>query len=750
MLVVSQTFSFFARRNVTFTLPAIILCRRRYSSAFTMSSKSLPYITTTPAADQHILHNGKEYTTIKEGLAYILIPAEAPKIPQKAPTAANQPQSVFYNPIQQFNRDLSVLAIKAYGTDVIARKQIALERDRERNVGKRREKKRKREDAVEDTPRKAGKIEGSISASETSAESATVDHTVVEIPNAGIQEETCQSRGLELQYSANKSKNDHGAAVGSASTGKQNGADAASEAESECASKVSEHPQGKAETQNEEPTSQIPSKPRIPTFTVLDALSATGLRSLRYANEIPFTTSVTANDLLPAATKTIKLNVQHNRLDDKIKAITGNALTHMYNLVGENCRDDKGRNAPSRKYDVIDLDPYGTAAPFLDAAVQSVRDDGGLLCVTCTDAGVWASNGYPEKAYSLYGGIPIKGMHSHEGGLRLILHSIATSAARYGLAIEPVLSLSIDFYARVFVKIHKSPADVKFLAGKTMLVYNCDTGCGAWTTQMVAKNKLAQNKSGKGHFWKHVFEQAPSATEKCPHCGMKTHMAGPMYAGPLHSPEFIKKILKGLPSVSKDTYQTTERIEGMLSMALEETLPLEENPDSPTLTSKTDRYDPAVADKYPFFFIPSVLAKVVHCITPHENALRGALRRLGYRVTRSHTKPGSIKTDAPWAVIWDVMREWVKQKAPVKEGAIRPGTAGWNILGLGKVEASRTLDTRSTGDDDEAMGKPDAKPRPEIVFDEALGRERDAKKLVRFQINPRENWGPMNRAKGDA
>ena len=172
------------------------------------------------------------------------------------------------------------------------------------------------------------------------------------------------------------------------------------------------------EAQNEEHKPNPPPKPLKPTFTILDALSATGLRALRYAHEIPFTTSITANDLLPAATKAIKLNVQHNKLEGKIKAVTGNALTHMYSLVGENCKDDKGRTVPSGKYDVIDLDPYGTAAPFLDAAVQSVRDDGGLLCVTCTDAGVWASNGYPEKAYSLYGGIPIKGMHSHEGGLR--------------------------------------------------------------------------------------------------------------------------------------------------------------------------------------------------------------------------------------------------------------------------------------------------------------------------------------------
>ena len=35
-----------------------------------------------------------------------------------------------------------------------------------------------------------------------------------------------------------------------------------------------------------------------------------------------------------------------------------------------------------------------------------------------------------------------------------------------------------------------------------------------------------------------------------------------------------------------------------------------------------------------------------------------------------------------------------------------------------------------------------------IVFDERLGKEKDRGKLVRYQINPRANWGPMNRAGG--
>lgn len=52
--------------------------------------------------------------------------------------------------------------------------------------------------------------------------------------------------------------------------------------------------------------------------------------------------------------------------------------------------------APTARFDCIDLDPYGSAVPFLDAAIGAVND-GGLLCVTCTDLGVLAGHNYPEK-----------------------------------------------------------------------------------------------------------------------------------------------------------------------------------------------------------------------------------------------------------------------------------------------------------------------------------------------------------------
>ena len=101
---------------------------------------------------------------------------------------------------------------------------------------------------------------------------------------------------------------------------------------------------------------------------------------------------------------------------------------------------------------MIDLDPYGSPSPFLDSAVQSLAD-GGLLCVTATDMAVLCGNS-PETCYSKYGAISLKSRNCHEFAVRILLQCIESHANRYGRYIEPLLSLSIDFYVRVFVRIH--------------------------------------------------------------------------------------------------------------------------------------------------------------------------------------------------------------------------------------------------------------------------------------------------------
>ncbi|ORY62918.1 S-adenosyl-L-methionine-dependent methyltransferase [Pseudomassariella vexata] len=672
----------------------------------TMTSKAKA--TPTPVETHRVVRDGQEFTEVREGLARILNPVSAKSDAQKNSKGDEEVQKVFYNPIQQFNRDLTVLAIKAYGEDVIAKRK----KFNENKMNK----KRKRTTEGDERPQKQGKpvIGGGEVPEAVYGAANPVDATAMDTTEDNV-DAVCDDAKDK------KKPETH-------STG--------------TAEEPSEQATGTTNTEEQPQDGTHQRKPLPPPFTILDALSATGLRALRYVQELPFVTSVTANDLTPSAVEAIKRNAQHNGVESKINATQSDARAHMYSLISEEVAREHEANPkrfrrapPSKKYDVIDLDPYGTAATFFDAAVHAVRDDGGLLCVTCTDSGVWASHGYSEKAFALYGGIPVKGFHSHEAGLRLIINALATSAARHGLAIEPLLSLSIDYYVRIFVRVKKSPASVKFLAGKTMIVYSCDQGCGAWETQMLLRNRKVPNNKGSGMFYKHGLSMGPTSDQFCQHCGSKMHLSGPMYAGPLHSADFIKSILDELPNASKEVYGTTTRIAGMLNTALEEMC----LPPPPDNTPKHQDDELAALEPYPFYFHPSYLAGAIHCECPDEDSFRGALRGLGYEVTRSHCKPGSIKTNAPWSVIWHVMREWIRQKAPVREDKLKENSAAFRLLRLGDRSAS---EERSKVKVDSEVDK------LEVVFNKGLGQDKSKKGLVRYQMNPKENWGPLSKAKG--
>ncbi|KAF2712201.1 TRM-domain-containing protein [Pleomassaria siparia CBS 279.74] len=687
-----------------------------------------------PKAGQPISHEGREYTTIKEGLAHILVPHDIPTSHDpKMSKEDTQKQQVFYNPIQQFNRDLSVLAIKTFGEDLILRRTQKHEHAQKKGS----KKKNKTSQSEIDKPMDNGQSVARPLDEPPSKKRKATDNIEDVSPNDQPLKKTKMHDTVEDAQSV----------------------------VIEDVSAISEEQNGAAISTGEAPLWR-------PGFKILDALSATGLRAVRYAQEIPFSTSITANDMSSKAVESIALNIKHNKLEHKIHPSTGNAMAHMYSFV------DK------RGYDVIDLDPYGTAAPFIDAAIQAINDDG-LLCVTCTDSAIFASHGYLEKTYSQYGGLPLIGEACHEGGIRLILHAIASSAGRYGMAIEPLLSLSIDYYARVFVRVRKSPNDVKLLAGKTMIVHHCHNGCGAFSTQYLARNKQIQNKIGNPMF-KYSFAAAPSTTEQCEHCGKKAHLSGPMYGGPIHNPGFVERVLAQLSSVDRETYPTWDRMEGMLQTALEEiTFGVKSKKPNGTngveqLDPLIPKMDPAELDHHPFFFIPSSIAKVLHCQAPPTAAVRGALRRAGFRVTMSHCKPGSIKTDASWKDVWHIMLEWVRQKAPIRKGieGLKRESAGYGIMSQGsaftdcekgaaesevrraepwngEAEKARTKEADAVNGDAAVVKTEKSKhTRPsyrgidyEVVFDEHLGRDHDRGKRVRYQLAPRENWGPMARAK---
>lgn len=432
----------------------------------------------------------------------------------------------------------------------------------------------------------------------------------------------------------------------------------------------------------------VPADPTEPYIDMIEALSASGLRAIRYGLEIPRVRSVLANDFSESAVDAIRRNIELNNVKGVVHAHEGDASMAMYKHRGNNVH-------------VVDLDPYGSAAPFMDAAVQAVRDDG-LLLVTCTDLGVLAGNGYPEKCFAQYGGTTVWSDACHESALRLVLSMVAASAARYGRAIEPMLSLSIDFYVRLFIRIKTSPQQVKQNAAKSMLVYQC-SGCGSSVQQPLGK--VGVNLDGGK---KYGYAKGPLAPDTCEHCDTPHHVAGPLWAGPIHNDAFIDKMLEIHSQESEfdpSVYGTASRIKGMLTMARDE------------------------LKDAPFYFSVQQRAAVIKASSPPHKAMVSALCNAGYRVSGTHAHKGCLKTDAPYSFIWAVYRRWLMDNHGNKVSPnLKPGAPGATIV--------RDLQNKVAAQQVSFADHP-----------RALELEQMRKsKVVRYQQNPQKNWGPMARA----
>lgn len=283
---------------------------------------------------------------------------------------------------------------------------------------------------------------------------------------------------------------------------------------------------------------------------VLEGLGASGLRSVRFGLEIPGLKEVVCNDFSKSAVEFIEKNVAHNKVGHLVRANHGDAAMVMYE-----------HRAPEKRFDVIDIDPYGSPAMFLDAALQAVSD-GGLLCVTCTDMAILCGNN-PETCYAKYGAVPLRAKFCHEMALRIVLHAIEQHASCYARYIEPLLCVSADFYCRVFVRVYTSPKKVKDSLTRQALVYQC-TGCGVFALQPLGVKVATKG----GNSMVNVC-RGPPVGPRCEHCGHSHHVGGPVWSAPIHNAPFVERVIRAVQQ-RRGRFGTAERIIGMLSVAQEE------------------------------------------------------------------------------------------------------------------------------------------------------------------------------------
>ncbi|OMJ87223.1 hypothetical protein SteCoe_11063 [Stentor coeruleus] len=418
---------------------------------------------------------------------------------------------------------------------------------------------------------------------------------------------------------------------------------------------------------------------------ILEPLAATGLRSIRYFKELNHPVErIVANDIDPSAVEQIKENFASNSVTGEVWQ--KDACDAMYTSRG--------------LWDIVDIDPYGSAAGFLDAAVRAVKS-GGLLCVTSTDMITLCGNN-PDTCFYKYQSIPSKSKYCHEFALRILLYQLNATANKYQFAIQPLISLSVDFYVRVFVKVISSAQTAKKSIGSSSLVFQCSE-CPAYFIQ-----GFGREHKGKDRWVGNVL----TVDSNCPYCAKsKDHevedakdeegrggqilMQGPIYTGPLHDKEFVEKVLV-LANLRE--FKTKDKVRGVLYSIREELeTPLGIN----------------IGNLCKFFKVPAMSQK----------NLRSAMKSIGKDLSQSHTNPLIYKTTASFDDIYDIFRYWKKLKAPQRYLT--------NILK--DSPAYRVLTKEPKG------------PAPD--FDQDLTEhEKSILGQIRYPINE-PNWGPKPRPK---
>lgn len=230
-------------------------------------------------------------------------------------------------------------------------------------------------------------------------------------------------------------------------------------------------------------------------WTVLDGLAASGARGIRYALESGAQLQVEFNDWNPVAARLIEENCRLNGIEPHVTARNLNPL--LYESV----------------WHAVDVDPFGSPSPFVDAATRAVRDRG-VLGVTATDATALAGT-FPKVCRRRYMATPMHNELMHEVALRILAAYCVRQGAKHEMAYTPILAHATDHYYRVMFAARRGASRADEALANVGVVYHCPT-CAS---------------------------RGFSADERCPACGAPVDSSGPVWTGPLTAPETASGML---------------------------------------------------------------------------------------------------------------------------------------------------------------------------------------------------------------
>ena len=210
---------------------------------------------------------------------------------------------------------------------------------------------------------------------------------------------------------------------------------------------------------------------------MLDAMAATGIRGLRLAKECGI--EVDFCDKNPEATKLITKNLKLNKIKANVFRANVSTLLH------------------EKLYDAVDIDPFGSPAPYVLAAINSLRN-GGILAITATDTGALCGT-YQKACLRRYNAFNQKSISSKEFALRILIGFTARQAAILDRGVEVLLGYYEGHHFRAYLKLRKgagrannSLSMVKYISSDLKIIeHPTENSYGPmWTSQITDEKYL--------------------------------------------------------------------------------------------------------------------------------------------------------------------------------------------------------------------------------------------------------------------
>lgn len=327
------------------------------------------------------------------------------------------------------------------------------------------------------------------------------------------------------------------------------------------------------------------------SLRVCDPLAGVGVRGIRYAKEAEGVSKVLVNDRSSETFELIKRNVELNGLSSLVEARNEDANALLW------------RNRA--RFDFVDLDPFGSPAPFADAACAALARRG-MLAMTATDTAP-LSGTHARACLRRYGAKPLKTEYCHELGLRILTGFYQRVAGKHDLALVPVLAHATQHYFRVYLLARKGAQRADEVLKQQGYVSHC-------------------NACGRRVLTYGVAAELPKTCE----CGSRFAYAGPLWLGKLMNQTFVNKVVGDLAGRN---FKLGGQELALLYRCAEE------------------------AGGPPAFYDVHKLAGHIGVLPPKIVELLAKFRKQGYFASRTHFSGTCFRTDAPMNEIVKIFRE---------------------------------------------------------------------------------------------